>query len=280
MKKAAVVGNPVDHSLSPDIHTFWLNEAGINGIYTKETVKHENLGSFIVDAAKKGYSGLNITVPFKEKAFKLCDVLSETAKELGAVNLIIFENGKIIGDNTDGQGFIDSVIEKIPNLSFKKNNFSILGAGGAAKGITHALCKNGAKNINIINRDLKKAKDLASSYRGIATPYALSDIEKGLTDASFLINTTTMGMKGGPDSIEIKFSEFPKILCFTDIVYNPKTTSLMSDALKSGIKVIGGIGMLVNQAAPAFRAFYGEEPRNLDSLYLVLENKMKVGHND
>ena len=100
MKKAAVIGNPVDHSLSPDIHSFWLNEAGINGIYTKETVKHENFGSFIVNAAKKGYSGLNITVPFKEKAFKLCDVLSETAKELGAVNLIIFENGKIMGDNT------------------------------------------------------------------------------------------------------------------------------------------------------------------------------------
>ena len=280
MKKAAVVGNPVDHSLSPDIHSFWLNEAGVSGIYTKEIVQHENLGNFIDDAAKKGYSGLNITVPFKERAFNLCDVLSETAKELGAVNLIIFESGKIMGDNTDGQGFIDSVIEKIPNLSFGKNNFSILGAGGAAKGIIHALCKNGTKNINIINRDFKKAKDLANSYRGIATPYALSDIEKGLTGASFLINATTMGMKGGPDSIEINFSKFPKIICFTDIVYNPKTTSLMKDALSSGVKVIGGIGMLVNQAAPAFRAFYGEEPRNLDSLYLVLENKMKAADND
>ena len=129
---------------------FWLNEAGINGIYTKETVKHENFGSFIVNAAKKGYSGLNITVPFKEKAFKLCDVLSETAKELGAVNLIIFENGKIMGDNTDGQGFIDSVIEKIPNLSFKKNNFQFLVPEGLQRELSMLSAKTVQKILTLL----------------------------------------------------------------------------------------------------------------------------------
>jgi shikimate dehydrogenase len=95
--KAAVVGNPVDHSLSPDIHNFWLNEAGLKGVYTKKTVRDENLTDFITNAAKEGFSGLNITVPHKEKALKACDVLSATAKELGAVNLITFKNGIIFG---------------------------------------------------------------------------------------------------------------------------------------------------------------------------------------
>ncbi|MDG1152432.1 MAG: shikimate dehydrogenase [Hyphomicrobiales bacterium] len=278
--KAAVVGNPVDHSLSPDIHNFWLNEAGLKGVYTKKTVRDENLTDFITNAAKEGFSGLNITVPHKEKALKACDVLSATAKELGAVNLITFKNGIIFGDNTDGQGFIESIKEKLPNISFEKNSFAILGAGGAAKGIIHALYKNNAKKITIINRNYKKAKDLANKYKETAVPFDLKDIKKGLNGASFLINTTTMGMRGGPASINIDFLSFPEILCFTDIVYNPKTTNLMKSATKSGVKVIGGIGMLVNQAVPAFQAFYGEEPRNLDKLYSVLENKMKVIDND
>ncbi|MBT4695869.1 MAG: shikimate dehydrogenase [Alphaproteobacteria bacterium] len=278
--KAAVVGNPVDHSLSPDIHNFWLNEAGLKGVYTKKTVRDENLTDFITSAAKEGFSGLNITVPHKEKALKACDVLSATAKELGAVNLITFKNGIIFGDNTDGQGFIESIKEKLPNISFEKNSFAILGAGGAAKGIIHALHKNSAKKITIINRNYKKAKDLANKYKETAVPFDLKDIKKGLNGASFLINTTTMGMRGGPASINIDFLSFPEILCFTDIVYNPKTTNLMKSATKSGVKVIGGIGMLVNQAVPAFQAFYGEEPRNLDKLYSVLENKMKVIDND
>ena len=278
--KAAVVGNPVDHSLSPDIHNFWLNEAGLKGVYTKKTVRDENLTDFITNAAKEGFSGLNITVPHKEKALKACDVLSATAKELGAVNLITFKNGIIFGDNTDGQGFIESIKEKLPNISFEKNSFAILGAGGAANGIIHALYKNSAKKITIINSDYKKAKDLANKYKETAVPFDLKDIKKGLNGASFLINTTTMGMRGGPASINIDFLSFPEILCFTDIVYNPKTTNLMKSATKSGVKVIGGIGMLVNQAVPAFQAFYGEEPRNLDKLYSVLENKMKVIDND
>merc|ERR1711965_140570 len=123
--KAAVVGNPVDHSLSPDIHNFWLNEAGLKGVYTKKMVRDENLTDFITNAAKEGFSGLNITVPHKEKALKACDVLSATAKELGAVNLITFKNGIIFGDNTDGQGFIESIKEKLPNISFEKNSFAI-----------------------------------------------------------------------------------------------------------------------------------------------------------
>ena len=280
MMKAAVVGNPVDHSLSPDIHNFWLNEAGLKGVYTKKTVRDENLTDFITNAAKEGFSGLNITVPHKEKALKACDVLSATAKELGAVNLITFKNGIIFGDNTDGQGFIESIKEKLPNISFEKNSFAILGAGGAAKGIIYALHKNSAKKITIINRNYKKAKDLVNKYKETAVPFDLKDIKKGLNGASFLINTTTMGMRGGPASINIDFLSFPEILCFTDIVYNPKTTNLMKSATKSGVKVIGGIGMLVNQAVPAFQAFYGEEPRNLDKLYSVLENKMKVIDND
>ena len=280
MKKAAVIGNPIDHSWSPLIHSFWLKEAGINAIYEKIKVSSDELENFILTASEKGYSGINVTVPHKEEALKLCDDLSETAKALGAVNLIKFQGNKVLGDNTDGDGFIKSILTKLPNISFQNNSFTILGAGGAAKSIAHALKKNNAKKIIIINRDKVKAKALADQIGEVSSFYDLSEIKKGLKKSSFLINSTTMGMKGGPESMGINFSDYPNILCFTDIVYNPTTTKLMQAASLAGIKVIGGIGMLINQAIPSFHSFYGEAPKNIQGLYSFINDKIIDSKND
>ena len=280
MKKAAVIGNPIEHSWSPLIHGFWLKEAGINAAYEKIKVAPDELESFILTASKKGYSGINVTVPYKEEALKMCDNLSETAKALGAVNLIKFEGNKVFGDNTDGDGFIKSILTKLPNISFQNNNFAILGAGGAAKSIAHALKKNDAKKIIIINRGEEKAKALADQIGEISSYYGLSEIKKGLKKSSFLINSTTMGMKGGPEPIRINFSDYPNILCFADIVYNPTTTKLMKSASLAGIKVVGGIGVLINQAIPSFYSFYGEAPKNIEGLYNFINNKIIDSKND
>ena len=280
MKKAAVIGYPIDHSWSPDIHSFWLKGNEINAEYKKIKVEPEELKSFILSASSAGYSGLNITVPFKERACEVCDELSDIAKKLGAVNLITFRDGKIYGDNTDGEGFISSVLNKLPNLSFENNSFAILGAGGAAKSIAHALLDHKAKKIIIINRDLAKAKKLSEKIGQKALAYSLTDIKKGLAQATFLINATSLGMTGGPPSTKIGFGVFPSILCFVDIVYNPGVTRLMQEASLSGIKVIGGIGMLINQAAPSFEAFYGQPPKNLEGPYALLESKIMATAND
>ena len=280
MKKAAVIGYPIEHSWSPDIHNFWLRGNVINGEYKKIKVEPEELKNFILEASGAGYSGLNITVPFKEKAAEICDELSDTARKLGAVNLIIFRGGKICGDNTDGEGFISSVLAKLPNLSFQNNNFAILGAGGAAKSIAYALLGYKAKKIIIINRDLTKAKRLSETLGEKAVAYRLTDIKKALKKSTFLINATSMGMRGGPLPVKIGLRAFPSLLCFVDIVYNPGITRFMQEASLAGIKVIGGIGMLVNQAAPSFEAFYGQPPKNLKGPYALLENKIMDTDND
>ena len=279
MKKAAVIGFPIKHSWSPDIHNFWLKSSKINGEYKKIKVQPEELQNFILKAKNSGYSGLNVTVPFKEKVAQICDELSGIAIKLGAVNLITFRGGKIFGDNTDGEGFIASVLNKLPNLSFENNSFAILGAGGAAKSIAYALSERKAKKIIIINRDLEKAKKLSEKIGETAEAYSLTDIKKGLKKTTFLINATSMGMSGGPPSIKMGLSGFPSILCFADIVYNPGITGFMQEASLSGIKVIGGIGMLINQAAPSFEAFYGQPPKNPEGPYALLEKKiMDVGN--
>ena len=280
MKKAAVIGFPIDHSWSPDIHSFWLKENKISGEYKKIKVEPAELRNFILTASKTGYSGLNITVPFKEMAYQFCDEVSDIAKNLGAVNLIIFRDGKIYGSNTDGEGFIASVLNKLPNLSFQNNNFAILGAGGAAKSIAYSLLGHKAKKIMIINRDLEKAEKLSEKIGETSSAHSLRDIKKALKRTTFLINATSMGMAGGPPPTPIGFREFPSILCFVDIVYNPKITSFIQEASLSGIKVIGGLGMLINQAAPSFEAFFGQKPKNLEGPYALLANKIKDTIND
>ena len=280
MKKAAVIGYPIDHSWSPDIHNLWLKENETSGEYKKIKVEPKDLKNFILAAGNAGYLGLNITVPFKEQASGICDELSDISKKLGAVNLITFRDGKIFGDNTDGEGFISSILNKLPNLSFENNNFAILGAGGAAKSIAYALLGQKAKKIIIINRDLTKAKKLSEKIGQTAVAYSLTDIKKGLKKTTFLINATSMGMTGGPMPIKIGLGAHPSILCFVDIVYNPGITKFMQEASLAGIKVIGGIGMLINQAAPSFEAFYGHPPKNLEGAYALLENKIMDTEND
>ena len=200
MKKAAVIGFPIKHSWSPDIHNFWLKSSKINGEYKKIKVQPEELQNFILKAKSSGYSGLNVTVPFKEKAAQICDELSGIAIKLGAVNLITFRDGKIFGDNTDGEGFIASVLNKLPNLSFENNNFAILGAGGAAKSIAYALSERKAKKIIIINRDLEKAKKLSEMIGETAEAYSLKDIEKG-TEKNYVFNQRNIYGHGGWSAI-------------------------------------------------------------------------------
>ena len=280
MNKAAVIGNPIDHSWSPAIHEFWFNEKKIEGSYEKIKVEKENLKDFISEARERGYSGLNVTVPYKEEVYQYCDVLSVSAQKLKAVNLMEFKNNLVYGHNTDGDGFVDSILDVLPNISFKKNTFAVLGAGGAAKSIILSLIKNKAQKIIIINRDIKRAENIAEKSGKVVAVCPNEKITEGLREASFVINATSMGMKGGPPSKEIKFSSFPNIQCFADIVYNPGVTQLMEEAAAADIKVIGGLGMLINQAIPAFESFFSERPKNTKALVAFLENKIQEDKND
>ena len=262
MKKAAVIGFPVKHSWSPIIHNYWIKEHGIVGEYKKIEVHPSDLKSLVVSKREQGFSGLNITIPHKEKVTEICDELSESARVLQAVNVIKFKNNIIYGDNTDGQGFVESFKEDFPDINLTSLRIGILGAGGAAKSIALSLSKENPRKIYVFNRNIERAENLVEKINfHAAEPFHIDDM--GLKKLSFdlLINATPVGMAGMADTNFINFKNIKGIEFFVDIVYNPENTESMILAKSQNIKTMGGLGMLLYQAIPSFESFFGVRPK-------------------
>ena len=267
MKKAAVIGFPVKHSWSPIIHNYWIKEHGILGEYKKIEVHPSDLKSLVISKKEQGFSGLNITIPHKEKATEICDELSESARVLQAVNLITFKNNIIYGDNTDGDGFVESFKEDFPDINLSSLRIGILGAGGAAKSIALSLSKENPKKIFVFNRNIDRAEKLLEKVNfHAAEPFHIDDINLKKLSFDLLINATPVGMAGMTDTNFINFKNIGGIEFFADIVYNPENTESMILARSQNIKTMGGLGMLLYQAVPSFESFFGVRPEVTNGL--------------
>lgn len=262
MKKAAVIGFPVKHSWSPIIHNYWIKEHGIVGEYKKIEVHPSDLKSLVVSKREQGFSGLNITIPHKEKVTEICDELSESARVLQAVNVIKFKNNIIYGDNTDGQGFVESFKEDFPDINLTSLRIGILGAGGAAKSIALSLSKENPQKIYVFNRNIERAEKLVEKINfHAAEPFHIDDMDLKKLSFDLLINATPVGMAGMADTNFINFKNIKGIEFFVDIVYNPENTESMILAKSQNIKTMGGLGMLLYQAIPSFESFFGVRPK-------------------
>ena len=278
MKKAAVIGFPVKHSWSPIIHNYWIKEHGILGEYKKIEVHPSDLKSLVISKKEQGFSGLNITIPHKEKVTEICDELSESARVLQAVNLITFKNNIIYGDNTDGDGFVESFKEDFPDINLSSLRIGILGAGGAAKSIALSLSKENPKKIFVFNRNIDRAEKLLEKVNfHAAEPFHIDDINLKKLSFDLLINATPVGMAGMTDTNFINFKNIGGIEFFADIVYNPENTESMILARSQNIKTIGGLGMLLYQAVPSFESFFGVRPEVSNGLKQhILEHIRRV----
>ena len=278
MKKAAVIGFPVKHSWSPIIHNYWIKEHGILGEYKKIEVHPSDLKSLVISKKEQGFSGLNITIPHKEKATEICDKLSESARVLQAVNLITFKNNIIYGDNTDGDGFVESFKEDFPDINLSSLRIGILGAGGAAKSIALSLSKENPKKIFVFNRNIDRAEKLLEKVNfHAAEPFHIDDINLKKLSFDLLINATPVGMAGMTDTNFINFKNIGGIEFFADIVYNPENTESMILARSQNIKTMGGLGMLLYQAVPSFESFFGVRPEVSNALKQhILEHIRRV----
>ena len=278
MKKAAVIGFPVKHSWSPIIHNYWIKEHGIFGEYKKIEVHPNDLKSLVISKKEQGFSGLNITIPHKEKVTEICDELSESARILQAVNLITFKNNIIYGDNTDGGGFVESFKEDFPDINLSGLRIGILGAGGAAKSIALSLSKENPKKIFVFNRNIDRAEKLVEKVNfHAAEPFHIDDINLKKLSIDLLINATPVGMAGMTDTNFINFKNIGGIEFFADIVYNPENTENMILARSQNIKTIGGLGMLLYQAIPSFESFFGVRPKVTNGLKQhILEHIRRV----
>ena len=262
--KAAVVGWPIQHSLSPVLHGHWLKQYGIDGTYEKIAIEPGTFPQRIAELREAGYRGVNVTVPFKEEAFALGQLKQQAAAACGAANLLVFGE-QISANNTDAFGLADSVEEVLGKGWLRFKNVVMLGAGGAARGVAYGLSHYGAAEITILNRTKDRADQLAADL-GAHLPDAdfrtgaLDDWKTVAADADLVVNTTSAGMKGVPP-LEIDLSVLPEQAAICDIVYNPLMTPLLKDAQARDLQTIDGLGMLMHQAAPSFEAFFGVKPQ-------------------
>tara|TARA_R110002073_G_scaffold66699_9_gene166446 strand:+ start:2039 stop:2884 length:846 start_codon:yes stop_codon:yes gene_type:complete len=260
-KIAGVVGDPISHSLSPKLHRYWLRKYGVTGDYAAFHVAKNELADFIARLKSNKIEGVNLTVPHKESAMALVDELDASAKKIGAVNTIYFdERGKMIGANTDGYGFLKHLKQTTQSWAAEKGPVTIIGAGGAARAVIISLLDEGVPEIRLVNRTLERATSLANEIadsRIKVIPWR--DREDALLNAELLVNVTTLGMTGQP-ALELSLDNLPIKATVYDIVYSPLETDLLKRARERGNETVDGLGMLLHQAVPGFKAWFGVMP--------------------
>ena len=264
MKKYTVIGNPIDHSLSPKLHSFWIKKYNINAEYTKLLLNERNLQDVVNKVRENKINGFNVTVPFKKKIIPYLDELSSIAKEANSVNTVYKVNNKIIGDNTDIEGFSKSL--NAINFNPKNKISFIIGAGGVALSIIVALKKMGVSKIKITNRTTSEPEQLKKK---------ISDLEivDWGTNSEFdiIINATSLGLKEN-EKIPINFEKKIKNKIFYDVIYNPKKTNFLLEGEQNGNKIENGIKMFIYQAQLSFKLWHNMTPNVDDNIINFLEN--------
>lgn len=276
---ACVIGWPVSQSLSPRLHRHWLKEYRISGSYIALPVRRQDFSTAVHSLRREGFRGASVTVPHKEAAFAIAHNVDGAAKAAGAANQLVFhEDGTMEGLNTDALGLSASLQEA--DVSIAGKPAILLGAGGAARAAVLALNELGVGEIRILNRDRHRAEVLVSnlspSSAATLVPMELSDWRKIAGDTALVVNTTSAGMKGTPP-LDLALVALPKGAVVCDIVYNPLETDLLKQARALHLKTVDGLGMLMHQAVPAFKAFFGVEPEVTSALRRELEQALRDG---
>lgn len=259
-RRACVIGWPVEHSRSPVIHRYWLNEYGIDGAYEKEAVKPADLGRFLQELSGHGYVGANVTLPHKEAALGAAGAADAAALAIGAANTLwLDEKGALHASNTDAYGFVTNLDAEAPQWNEGVGLAMVLGAGGAARAILYGLLAAGVPRILLANRTKTKAETLARVFGPQIEVIDWEERAAKLSACGLLINSTSLGMTGQPP-LDIDISALPGSAIVADIVYAPLLTRLLVEAAKRGNTVVDGLGMLLHQAVPGFERWFGVRP--------------------
>jgi shikimate dehydrogenase len=264
------MGWPVAHSLSPRLHGHWLLRYGIDGAYVPLPVPPERLEQALRALPALGFAGVNLTIPHKEAALALMDRLSPVAARIGAVNTVVVEaDGTLSGDNTDAFGFIAALCQSGAAWRAEAGPAVVLGAGGAARAVAVALLDAGAPEVRLLNRTPERARALAHGLGGAVRAVDWGAPAAALDGAALLVNTTSLGMRGQPPLV-LPLEGLPRTALVTDVVYTPLITPLLALAQARGNPVVDGLGMLLHQARPGFRAWFGVDPAVDDDLRAIV----------
>ena len=264
MKKFLVIGNPIEHSLSPKLHNYWIKQNNIKATYDKKQINAENIENLILQITKEEIVGINVTVPFKKLVIPFIDTLTPEANESYSVNTIYMKDKKIIGHNTDIAGFELGIRHIKYNIKDKK--VFILGAGGVVSSIILGLKKMGASKIIISNRTMQKVKDLKKNYSNLEL------IQWGkIPEFDMIINATSVGLKKN-DEIKLNYNDIGPNKFFYDVIYNPNETYFLKKAKKFGHRVENGKMMFIYQAHQAFTIWNKVMPKIDQKVIELLEN--------
>ncbi|HEV2040645.1 MAG TPA: shikimate dehydrogenase [Casimicrobiaceae bacterium] len=257
---AGLVGWPVAHSRSPTIHNYWLDHYKIPGRYVLLPVPPEKLSLALPGLAALGFRGCNVTTPHKQAVMPMIDRVDELARRIGAVNTIVVEkDGTLTGFNNDGNGFVQSLRDAKADWRPDAGPIVVLGAGGAARAVVASLAAQGASEIRLVNRTFERAQGIAKEYGPPVTAFPWEKRNEALADVALLANATNQGMAGKP-ALDISLDRLPPHALVGDLIYIPPETPLLAAARARGNMTVNGLGLLLNQARPAFQAWYGVLP--------------------
>ncbi|MEL6618454.1 MAG: shikimate dehydrogenase [Pseudomonadota bacterium] len=257
---AGVIGSPIGHSKSPQIHKHWLKTLGLRGDYVPMEVSTADLRQVLQTLPKAGFVGVNITIPHKEAVLEIADLVTDRATLIGAANTLIFrKDGKIHADNTDGYGFIENLRAGAPGWAAGAGPAAVLGAGGAARAVVASLADAGVPEILLTNRTRVRAEKLAQDFGSRVTVVDWVQAGNIMDEAALVVNTTSLGMIGKQE-LRVPLDGLRKGTVVTDLVYAPLQTNLLQQAEQRGCVTVDGLGMLLHQAVPAFERWFGKRP--------------------
>ena len=262
MKKYLVIGNPIEHSLSPKLHNYWIKKNNIDAVYEKRQLNETDIENIIAEIKNSKISGINVTVPFKKTVIPFLDKLTPLANEIQSVNTIFKRDNKIFGDNTDIGGFEYGL--KYIDYNIKNKKIFILGSGGVVPAIILVLKKLGASKIYLSNRTKQKAKNLKKIY----TDIEIIDWGHHL-EADMIINATSLGLDNN-DKIKLDYNKFGKNKFFYDVIYKPTKTNFLLESKKLGNQIENGKMMFIYQAQLAFKIWHNILPEiNEETIKLI-----------
>jgi len=268
---AGVIGWPVMHSRSPMMHNYWFKKHGLAGTYVPLAIRPEHLSAALRGLHPLGFAGVNVTIPHKQEAMKMVHEADTLAKSIGAISCVIVRSdGSLAGTNNDCYGFIHAVRQEQPGWQADAGPVVVIGAGGGSRAVCYGLAQEGAREIRVVNRTLARAKGIAQEFGGPIRALAWEQRHEVLEGAAMVVNTTSCGMVGQP-ALDIELDKLPQSALVADIIYIPLETPFLAAARKRGNSTINGLGMLLNQGRPAWKAWFGIEPEVTAELRAIVE---------
>jgi shikimate dehydrogenase len=268
---AGVMGWPVMHSRSPMLHNYWFAKHGLAGTYVPLAIEPGQVGPALKALRPLGFAGVNLTIPHKQEAMAIVDEVDDVAKRIGAISCVVVRaDGSLFGTNNDCYGFIDNLKRQFPEWRANAGPVTVIGAGGGSRAVCYALAREGVKDIRLVNRTTARARALADAFGGPIRAHEWDERHELLEGVAMVVNTTSCGMVGQPP-LDIRLDRLPQQAIAADIVYIPLETPYLAAARARGHRTINGLGMLLSQGRPAWKAWFGIEPEVTSELRQLIE---------